>query len=59
MKRYNLKLIDIDTKETIHEIELKVTRMKKAGCFIDNPIHTTFVELEDAINDHEGGPDDV
>lgn len=57
-KRYNLVLKDVDTGETVHEIELKINRIRNMGAFIDNLVHITFVEFENAIDNHEGRDND-
>ncbi|KKN19291.1 hypothetical protein LCGC14_0947200 [marine sediment metagenome] len=50
MKRYNLCLVEQDTKKIVHEIKLIYsTPYINEDVFIDNPIHTTFIELENAI----------
>lgn len=51
-KRYNLKLVEMDSGKTVHEIELRYTvsdSKTMGGVYIDNPIHTMFVEIEQAI----------
>ncbi|KKK45184.1 hypothetical protein LCGC14_3165900 [marine sediment metagenome] len=51
MKRYNLRLVEMDSGETVHEIEIKYIVVNDSEVFIDNPIHATFIELEDAIEE--------
>jgi len=48
-KRYNLQLVEMESKKVILEIELVHTTELPNSVFIDNPIHTTFVQLENAI----------
>jgi len=49
-KRYNLQLVDAESRKVVHEIELLHTTTEDDGeVYIDNPIHITFVELENAI----------
>ena len=48
-KRYNLQLVEMESKKVILETELVYTIEPPNSVFIDNPIHTTFVQLENAI----------
>ena len=59
MKRYNLQIVEIDDKplidpmfgpKVIYEEELVIKRIE-GGVFIDNLINTTFVAIEDAIEE--------
>ena len=51
MKRYNLQLVEMGSKKIVHEIEIKYIVVNDGEVFVDNPIHVTFVELEDAIEE--------
>lgn len=51
MKRYNLRLVEMDNRETVHEIELQYIEINDEEIFIKNPVHGTFIELEKAIRE--------
>ncbi len=53
MKRYNLKVVEMDSGDVVYEEELIVKPIETGVVFIDNLIHTMFVAIEEAIAENE------
>ncbi len=53
MKRYNIKIMEMETGDVVYEEELKVVRLDTGVVYIDNLIHATFCDIETAIENRE------
>lgn len=51
-KRYNLKVVEMDSGDVVYEEELIIARIE-GGVFIDNLANTMLVSMEDAIEEAE------
>ena len=52
-KRYNIIVVEQDSKHVVYEEELIIKSVEPGVVFIDNLIHTMFCAIEEAIAENE------